>query len=265
MWFPMLFEEIRRMDMEDYRRIGFRGNPAPSDLRRLEEPLEEKIRTIRIPIEPLESELKELIKQYFDGKESSKIYIFSKEGGAGEDYLWEELKDYCREIDIPFMDVDEGDIHEAGMDGIKYLMNLADVEKVVFFCEPGERGYYTKLLEIENTYIIGKGHDEGREIWGIEDKFSVFDLEDYPLTQKQLYELLTKHVEVIRIEDKGVISDEQLMKISQITHRPGYMLDILGVCLAVAAYKARTGREPKITDYDIENCSNRHIIGRLAH
>ncbi|MFQ6042214.1 MAG: hypothetical protein ACE5PV_15265, partial [Candidatus Poribacteria bacterium] len=136
---------------------------------------------------------------------------------------------------------------------------------LVFFCEPGEQGYYAKLLEIENTYIVGRGYDEGREIWGIEDKFKIFDLDDYPLTQEQLYEILTRHIELIRIEDKDVISDEQLVKISQMTHRPGYMLDILGVCLAVAAYKAKTGREPRITDHDIENCSNRHIIDRLAH
>lgn len=265
MWFPMLFEEIRRMDIDDYRGIGFKGNPAPSELRRLEEHLEEKIRNIRVPIEPLESELKELIKQYFDEKEPPNVYIFTREGGTGEDYLWEELKEYCREKNIPFMDVHEGDIHDVGTEGIKYLMDLADVKKVVFFCEPGERGYYAKLLEIENTYIVGKGYEEEREIWGIEDKFKIFDLEDYPLTQEQLYEILTRHIGAIIIEDKGIISDEQLIKISQITHRPGYILDILGVCLAVAAYKAKTGREPKITDYDIENCSNRHVIDRLAH
>lgn len=265
MWFPMLFEEIRSMDIDDYRRIGFMGNPAPSELRRLEEHLEEKIRDIRVPREPLESELKGLIKQYFDGKEPSNIYILSREGGAGESYLQEGLKEHCREMGIPFMDVNEDDIHEAGVESIKYLIDLADVEKVVFFCEPGERGYYAKVMEIENTYIVGRGYEEEREIWGIEDKFKVFDLEDYPFTQEQLYEILTRHIEVIRIEDKGIISDEQLMKISQITHSPGYMLDILGVCLAVAAYKAKTGREPKITDYDIENCSNRHVIDWLAH
>lgn len=265
MWFPMLFDEIRHMDIDDYRRIGFRGNPSPSELRRLDERLEEKIGEIRVPIEPLESELKGLIKQYFDGKEPPNIYILSREGGTGEGYLYEDLRDYCRERDIPFMDVHEGDIHEAGMGSIKYLVDLADVEKLVFFCEPGEQGYYAKLLEIENTYIVGRGYDEGREIWGIEDKFKIFDLDDYPLTQEQLYEILTRHIELIRIEDKDVISDEQLVKISQMTHRPGYMLDILGVCLAVAAYKAKTGREPRITDHDIENCSNRHIIDRLAH
>ena len=105
MWFPMLFEEIRRLDIDDYRRIGFRGNSAPSELRRLDERLEEKIREIRVPIEPLESELKELIKQYFDGKEAPNIYILSKEGGAGENYLQEGWKEYCHKKGIPFMDV----------------------------------------------------------------------------------------------------------------------------------------------------------------
>ena len=265
MWFPMLFEEIRRMDVEDYRRIGFRGNPAPSELRRLEEPLEEKIMNIHVPMEPLESELKDLIKKHFAGEEPLNIYLFSRESGAGEMHLQESLRDYCRNMDIPFMDVHEGDMHEMGIEGIKYLIDLADAEKVLFFAEPGEPGYYTNLLEIENTYIVGRGYDEGREIWGVEDKFKVFDLDDYPLTQEQLHEILTKHMEVIKVEDKGIISDEDLMRISQITHKPEYMLNILGVCLAVAAYKARTDREPQITEYDIENCSNRHIVDRIAH
>lgn len=34
MHFPMLFEELHRLDEWDYERIGLKGNPAYSELRR---------------------------------------------------------------------------------------------------------------------------------------------------------------------------------------------------------------------------------------
>jgi hypothetical protein len=164
------------------------------------------------------------------------------------------------------MQVNYDDIEAGEIEAIKYLMDLADVEKVVLFGEPGGLEFYQKLLEIENIYIVGRGYEDNIEGWNAEDKFQVFRLdEDYSFSDEQLYEILMRHLKAISIEKPdSIISDKLVREISQITGRPGRALNILGVCLAVYAYRAKTGREPRITEYDVQNCSNRRVIEWFA-
>jgi len=269
MWFPMLFERIHELSREDYREIGVAGNPAPSNLRRLEdERLEEKVRRIHVPREPLESELRELIDQFGKGDMPQPVYLFSQDEDFGSRHTIEMLKDYCRESDLPFMELNREDMEEGGIEGIQYLITLAGVDKIVLFCEPfwEEQNFYEKLLEMENAFIIGRGGEPSRELSGVEDRFRIFDLEeDYPFTEEQIYEILRLNLEAVRLQPETPIPDKYLKTIIQITQSPGRALNILGVCLAVAAYRRKCGKEPQVTDADLEACSNRKVVEWIAH
>jgi len=265
----MLFERIHELTREDYREIGVAGNPAPSNLRRLEdERLEEKVRRIHVPREPLESELRELIDQFKESDMPQPVYLFSQDEDFGSRHTIEILKDYCREIDVPFMELNREDIEEAGIEGIQYLITLAGVDKFVLFCEHfgEEDDSYEKLLEMENAFIIGRGGEPERKLPGGGDRFRIFDLEeDYPFTEEQIYEILRLNLEAVQLRTEMPISDEHLKTIIQITQSPGRALNILGVCLAVAAYRQKFGKEPHITDADLEACSNRKVVEWIAH
>jgi len=67
--YQTFFETVCNLSLEDYRQIGVAGNPVPSELRRLDDDLEEKINTIPIR-EPLEitpisqEQIYQLLKSY---------------------------------------------------------------------------------------------------------------------------------------------------------------------------------------------------------
>jgi len=272
MWFPMLFDRIRELAREDYRDIGVAGNPAPSNLRRLEDgELEEKVRRIHVPREPLESELKELIDQFREGDVPQPAYLFSREEDFGSRHVFEFLMDYCRESDLPFMelnrdDIEREDFEEVMIEGIQYLITLAGVDKVVLFCEPFGDDFYEKLLEMENAFIIGRGGEPERELSRVEDRFRIFDLEeDYPFTEEQIYEILHLNLEAVRRQEEFPFSEQHLKTIGQITQSPGRALNIMGVCLAVAAYRKKFGKEEQITDADLKACCNRKVVEWIAH
>ena len=269
MWFPMLFERIHELSREDYREIGVAGNPAPSNLRRLEDDrLEEKVRRIHVPREPLESELKELIDQFSEGDTPPPVYLFSQDEDFGSRHTFEFLMACCRESELPFMEVNREDIEEAGIEGIRYLITLAGVDKVVLFCEPfrEEDDSYEKLLALEEAFIIGRGGEPERELFRVEDRFRIFNLEeDYPFTEEQIYEILRLNFEAVRLQEEIPVSEKHLKKISQLSQSPGRALSIFGVCLAVAAYRKKLGKESQITDADLEACSNQKVLEWIAH
>ncbi len=248
--FPVLFEQIRELTEKDYRKIGLAGNPAYSELHRGDDI------GVRIPREPLESEVKRMIDDYVKGKKTKHIYLFSREGGAGKSNTNAVMEEYCREKNLPFMHVDDEDVEEDGIEAIRYLIGLADVKKIMFFrqCD-AQKGFYAKLLSIENAYIMGHGHNPDEELMGTNDNFKVFDLEeDYPFSHEQIYQLLKASLEKLTRKPLVDIPDDFLKKMSEYTTTPGHALNILGVCLAICAYKAKTGREPQITENDIRHC-----------
>ncbi|HIE26621.1 TPA: GNAT family N-acetyltransferase [Candidatus Poribacteria bacterium] len=64
--YQSFFETVCNLSLEDYRQIGVAGNPAPSEFRRLDNDLAEKIKTIPIR-EPLSQErVYQLLKSYLN-------------------------------------------------------------------------------------------------------------------------------------------------------------------------------------------------------
>jgi len=61
------------------------------------------------------------------------------------------------------------------------------------------------------------------------------------------------------------IPDEALKRISGLTTTPGNALNMLGALLAVAAYKAKSGKKPQITDDDIQHCCNWRVVEALSY
>jgi len=248
--FPILFEQIQELSEEDYRKIGLSGNPAYSGLHRGDDT------EVRVSREPLESEIKRMIDDYMEGKHSKHIYIFSREGGAGKSHTNSIMEDYCVERNLPFMHVEDEDVEEDGIEAIGYLINLADAKKIMFFrqCD-AQRGFYAKLLSIENAYIMGHGHNPDEELAGTNDNFKVFDLEEeYPFSHEQIYQLLKATLEKLTRKPIVDIPDNFLKEMSGYTTTPGEALNILGTCLAICAYKAKMGREPQITENDVRHC-----------
>ncbi len=267
MHFPALFDAIGELDIEDYRKIGVAGNPAPSGLRRLEGELEERVRRIHVSCEPLESELKERIDQFRETEMLQPSYLLFRRDDFGARHTFEILMDYCRDMDLPFMELNRDDIEEAGIEAIQYLIALAGAEKVVMFCEPfwEESDFYRRLLEFDYLYLIGRGSEPERELTGVEEQFHIFDLEDYPFSEEQIYEILRSYLKAVRLREEIPVSEEHLKAISHTTQAPGEALNILGVCLAVAAYRQKLDKKPQITDADLEGCSNRRVVEWIAH
>lgn len=248
--FPFLFEQVRELSEKDYRKIGISGNPAYSGLHRGDDT------GVRIAREPLESEIKRMVDDYIEGKRPKHIYLFSREGGAGKSHTNEIMEKYCVERNLPFMDIEDEDVEEGGIEAIRYLIHLAEAKKIMFFrqCD-ARRGFYAKLLSIENAYIMGHGHNPDEELAGTNDNFQVFDLEeDYPLSNEQIYQLLKATLAKLTRKPMVDIPDNFLQEMSGYTTTPGSALNILGTCLAICAYKAKIGREPRITEDDIRYC-----------
>lgn len=249
MHFPMLFEELHRLDEWDYERIGLRGNPAYSGLRRgyEEEPI------VHIRRGRLEEELTEIIERFMAGEEVKHLYLFSREGGAGKSHTQHILRRYCHERDIPFIDIWHEDVRNNLREAIPYMLEMMDREKCVVFLEcdnPPE--IYRQLADIPQCLIIGSGHEPHRELKGVIDRFRILDLErEYPMSREQLYELLKAIMEELRIGDKVVVEDDLLRMIAERVKSPGDALNVLGVLLAIAAYRAKRGEEYEITERDV--------------
>jgi hypothetical protein len=154
-------------------------------------------------------------------------------------------------------DWDEGNIPE----NLPYAMKLMNTDKIVVFLEcdhPWE--LYEQLCGIEGAYIIGSGHEPHRELRTVTEKFEVLDLErDYPLSNEQLLELLRETMAKLARGEEQIISDEVLEEISKNCHSPGQSLNVLGVCLAIYAHRAKIGEKYEITVDDARQWSYRNM------
>jgi hypothetical protein len=261
MQFPILSAQIHELSIRDYRRIGFRSNPAYSGLHRGDDV------KVRIPREALESTVKSMIDEYADGGNPKHIYLFSREGGAGKSHTNRIMVEYCNQKNLPFILWDNDEDIDNSIKAARYLIHVADVNNVVLFheCDAPEN-LYAELLSIENAYIIGHGHEPEKELRGTGDSFKVFDLEeDYPLSHEDIHQLLREYIRKITIRHILTIPDKALENISELTTTPGNALNMLGALLAISAYKAKNGEEPQITDNDIRNCCNWRVVEALSH
>jgi hypothetical protein len=295
MEFSMLLKQIRELSTSDYRKIGLRGNPAYSELHRGDDV------KVHIPREPLEATIKSMI-EYANGGNPEHIYLFSRDGGAGKSHTNRVMEEYCREIEIPFIIWDDDD-EDLDIQSIRYLIHLAGVDRVVFLREcDAPKNFYSELLSVENLYIIGHGHEPEDELSGTEDSFKVFDLEkNYPFSSEDIQKLLREYIrELTNLSGVQVgcrplpsanpvrrsrplfladfptprseratepiltVPDEAFEEISNHTINPGDALNMLGAMLAVAVYKAKNGKDPEMTDYDIQSCCNSLVVETLS-
>lgn len=253
MIFPALLRRLHELTEIDYERIGLRGNPAYSELRRGPE------LHVHVKRGKLEDELIDLIEGFLSGEEVKHAYLFSREGGAGKSHTQNVLRRYCEERDIPFIDMLHEDIGSDLRGSIPYLLGLIEAERVIIFleCDFPNR-VYRELVELPRCLIIGSGHNPWEELRGVIDLFKVYDLErDYPMTSEQLYELLRLTMEELRIGENEVISDGLLRAIAERTRLPGEALNLLGILLAIKAWKAKEGEDYELTEWDVEIWSQR--------
>jgi len=279
MRFLILSEQLRELSTRDYRRLGLRGNPAYSGLHRGDDV------EVRIPREPLESIVKSMIDEYANDESPKSvheaegceersnltvrrhIYLFSREGGAGKSHTNRLMVEYCGQKNLPFILWDSDEYIDNSVKAVRYLIHLADVNKVVLFheCDAPEN-FYAKLLSIEKAYIIGHGHNPEEELRGTGDSFKVFDIEeDYPLSHENIHQLLREYMKKLTIRPIFTIPDEVFERISNLTTIPGDALNMFGALLAVVAYKNKKGKKPQITDDDILSCCNRRVVEALSY
>ena len=261
MRFPILSQKFRELSSRDYRTVGFKGNPAYSELHRGDDV------EVRIPREPLESILKGMIDEYANGGNPKRIYLFSREGGAGKSHTNRIMVEYCGRENMPFILWDDDEDIDSSIRAIRYLIHVADTTRVVIFreCDAPEK-FYAKLLSVENAYIIGHGHNPEEELRGTNDNFRVFDLEeDYPISHADIHHLLQEYIRKLTIKPILTIPAEVLERISKSTTTPGNALNMLGALLAVAAYKAKVGKELQITDEDIRHCCHWRVAEALSY
>jgi len=244
----MLFEELHQLEDSDYEKIGVRGNPAYSGLRRGYEP------QINIRREKLEDELIIAIQGFISGEKVKHIYLFSRETGAGKSHTQHILRGYCREKDIPYAKIESDDVRGNLKEAIPYMLELVKGEGMITFLEcdmPPE--IYTQLADIPQCFIIGSGHNPNEELAEVKSLFRVLDLEmDYPLSSDQIFEILKTTMNELRISDAVIVEDEFLKMIAESAISPGDALNVLGLLLGILAYKAKKGEEYKITDRDVK-------------
>ena len=264
MRFSILSEQLRELSTRDYRILGLRGNPAYSGLHKGDDV------EVRIPREPLESIVKSMIDEYANDGNPKHIYLFSREGGAGKSHTNRLMVEYCgqkKKKNLPFILWDNDEDIDNSVKAVRYLIHVADVNRVVLFheCDAPEN-LYAKLLSIENAYIIGHGHNPEEELRGTGDSFKIFDIEeDYPLSHENIHQLLREYIRKLTIRPIFTIPDEVFDRISRLTTIPGDALNMLGALLAVVAYKSKKGKEPQITDDDILSCCNRRMVEALSY
>jgi len=256
MEFPFFFEQISSLSEEDYEKIGFAGNPAYYGLHRAE------VTSAHIPREPLESELKSVIDAFFGGDDFKHAYLYSGPPGTGKSHTLEVLRNHCSEMNIPYVELRQDD--SESLDMLSYMMELSEANGVVLFCDCQTK-FYEKLIKLGKVCIIGTGHAPRQELGSVVDEFKVFDLErDYPLSADDIYALLTATLQKISLETAASIPDSFLKKVSQMTNNPGLALDTLGACLAILAYKAKTGQCPEVTQEDIRYCCDKQFVRWLS-
>lgn len=249
MRFPILFDKLKHLSPEDYGRIGIKNNPIFGG---------EEIVIPRVPREPLDSEILSEVTGYIEGENFQHIFFYA-DSGSGKSFSLRLVQDYCFQRNIPIiLDISHEDIDEEGIEGIRYLIELADVEKVVFLLDEIEgEGFYAKLLEIGDILVAATGFSPRSSLRGVEERFKIFRLDDdYPFSDEQIQKMLKRILEAVRIEEQLTISDELLLLISQKVSKPGRAKAVLGACLAASTLKAKNGKEPNVTENDI-NCWSR--------
>jgi len=276
MQFPILLDQIRELRSRDYRKFGLRGNPAYCDALHRGDDVD-----VHIPREPLESTIKSMIDEYANEENPKHVYLFSEDGGAGKSHTNRIMEEHCREIEMPFFIWDDEE-EDLDIQAIRYLIHLAEVDKVVFLreCDAPEN-FYAELLSVEDLYIVGHGHHPENELRGIKDNFKVFDLDnDYPFSDEDIQNLLREYIRELTnllggkvgvsrseraTEPILTVPDKVFEEISEHTINPGDALNMLGTMLAVAVYRTKNGKEAEITDGDIQNCCNSLVVDTLSH
>ncbi len=259
---PILLKRLHDLDDDDYIKAGLRGNPAYCGLRRGDD------RDLNVSIirESLEEKIKSSIEAFLslqNGDSKPKhLYLYSRHGGAGKSHTQNRMKEYCSKKNIPFIELGEEDWHDGDIsENLPYLMKLISADKVIAFLEcdnPYE--LYNKLFEVKGVFIIGSGHNPDEELRELIKNFEVLDLErEYPLSKSQLLDLLRKTMKKVNISKKDIIEDEALKEISKSLDSPGDVLNALGICLAIYAYKVKIGEEYKITVEDARQWSYRNM------
>lgn len=258
---PGLFEKLHRLDDRDYWNVGLMGNPAYSELRRGEDV------DVSITRETLEEKVKDSIKRFFSAQDDEDkpkhLYLFSREGGAGKSHTQRQVRKYCRENDIPFVELWHEDWHEGNVsENLPYVMKLIDANKIVAFLEcdhPWE--LYEQLCGIAGVYVVGSGHEPNNELRAVTEQFEVLDLErDYPLSHEQLLELLRQTMSKLAKDAKQSVGDDVLEEIGKNCHSPGQALNVLGICLAIYTHKAKIGEKYEITVKDARQWSYRNML-----
>ena len=257
---PIFFDRLHRLEERDYWNVGLMGNPAYSGLHRGEDI------GVSVSREALEKKIKESITAFLShqaGDDKHKnLYLFSRGGGAGKSHTQHQIRMYCEQNDIPFVEVGHEDWHEGNVpENLPYMMDLMDADKAVVFLEcdhPWE--IYEQLCSVEGAFIIGSGHQPDRELRKVIDSFEVLDLErDYRLSSAQLLELLRETMKKITSGKEQIVTDDILEEISKRSHSPGEALNIRGVCLAIYTYRAKKGEKREITVNDARQWSYRNM------
>jgi hypothetical protein len=257
---PKFFDNLHQLDERDYWSVGLTGNPAYSGLHRGEDV------EVSISREALERKVKDSVAQFFsaqtDDEKPKHLYLFSREGGAGKSHTQRQVRKHCWENDIAFVEIWHEDWHEGNVpENLPYLMNLMGADRIVAFLEcdhPWE--LYEQLCNIEGVFIIGSGHEPNRELRKVIERFEVLDLErDYPLSSTQLLDLLRQTMEKMTTVEEQIIGGHVLEEISKNTHSPGEALNVLGVCLAIYAYKAKKGEKYEVTVKDARQWTYRNM------
>lgn len=255
MEFHFFYDKTGSLSEEDYERIGFAGNPAYYHLRCGE------VASAHVSREALESELRGMIDKFIEGQEFKHAFLCSGPPGAGKSHTQNILKDYCSEMGIPFAELNQDDSEAVEM--LCYMISLSG--NLILFCDCQTSKFYKKLVEMVNVCVIGSGHSPSQELEGIEASFKVYDLEkDYPLSSDDIYDMLATTLQGITLESVVPIPDHFLREVSQMTRNPGLALDALGACLAILAYKAKSGRRLEITQDDLHHCCDKHFIRWLS-
>jgi len=260
---PEFFDNLHKLEERDYWNAGLLGNPAYSGLHRMgrDEDME-----VSISREGLLEKVRESISQFFSGQTDDDrpkhLYLFSRDGGAGKSHTLRQMRRYCDENDMPFVEVWHEDWHEGNVpENLPYLMGLMNTEKIAAFLEcdhPWE--LYEQLHNVEGVFIIGSGHRPEHELQKVLEHFEVLDLErDYPLSDAQLLDLLRQTMEKITTGKEQIVGDDVLEEISRSTYSPGQALNALGVCLAIYTYKAKKGEKYEITANDARQWSYRNM------
>ena len=199
---PSLFELLHGLEDRDYWNAGLIGNPAYSGLHRGDEDEE---MSVPVPREALERKVKESIKLFVsaqtDADKPKHLYLFSREGGAGKSHTQRQMRDYCGENDIAFVEIwhedwDHGNISE----NLPYIMGLMGTDRLIAFLECDHRWeIYDQLCKIEGVFVIGSGHEPKRELRTVIDRFEILDIErDYPLADSQLLRELYLEEQTLR-------------------------------------------------------------------